>query len=232
MNPQATAISADLAREIRKPEPLPPLTLHGILEDVQQLEQARDEAEAEGDAAAVSAIEQEFSRYLDSHVLAKKIDGIAAWIRECDACADRMEAEGKRMLERASHWRARRDRVKASTLYAMQSHGLKAIESAGNRLRVHGNGGLQPIEVRTAALPQKYMDATVRIPVDALLELVDAMRDTRLSRVVPAWMPPLMRAVSDSAWEPANGRIREALRTGEVVPGAKLLERGAHLVVD
>lgn len=200
---------------------------------------------------ALSAISTQIAAYVRAH--AAKVDGIAYTIREFNSRAEVETAEAARHSKRASGWKAKATRLKDYVLRFMQSAQppITRLEVAGNRLRVQANGGVVPLEITDAALvPRDMCVYTLTCGYEQLQriqELADILED------------PRMRAAVDSARvEPDTAAIRAALsrrvicpacngvldvvngcgkcaNTGTVageVPGARLLERGAHLRVE
>ena len=124
----------------------------------------------------------------------------------------------------------------------MREHGWKHLKTDKNTIALRGNGGVQPLEITDAAVPNELCDIVVRMPADAWQRLL-----------LDGTNPPVFQVLSA---EPANARIREALRMpcvecnsygtkdGEKdsptcpachgsgtqqVPGARLLPRGEHI---
>ena len=168
MNPEAEAISGELVREMAKAEPLP-LSLYGILEDLRELEQMREEAEADGDAPAEAAASTAIREYIGSQVLGKKMDGIVHHIKHWREMAALAEREGKRLLALSKRCARDADRLESDTVYAMQAHGVKEIrigdgETRQNSVRVQRDGGMGKLEVDdVAALPDEFVRRSVTL---------------------------------------------------------------------
>ncbi len=206
MGQNRSEVAEALAIELRKPEPLPPLSLHRIEDELMQLIQAREDAAAEGlMPEELKVFDAEIDRYVAAEV--RKVDGIAHAINGALAFAAEAQREADRLADRAKAWKARADRIKAATLYAMQMHGVRVLETSTNRLRVQANGGVAPLEVNAEVLSPEYLDVMVKMPVSEAIRL---------------------ELTFNASW-PSQERIREALKRGENVIGAKLGEWGVHL---
>ena len=191
------------------------LTLFEIEKDRQELLDMRDEAmEAGALPAELEAIDKALQEYECREV--RKVDGTAHAITVYNQAADIVEAEIKRLQGRAKSLRGRADRIKANALAAMQAFGVKKLETPLHYLRVQGNGGLEPLTVDMEVLPRSYQTVTVRLGAKTWDNFSEGtgLRYNVLDRGIFA------------------DTIRDALKRGEVIPGAKLEERGVHLRVE
>lgn len=233
----------------------PTLSLYQIEVQLQQLIEARDEAEAEGDSQAVAVIDQEIAAYASREV--RKVDSIANYIRHCEAQAELASAEAARLKEAAGRWAARAERLEQATLAAMQAHGVRVLESATNRLTVAKNGGVEPLETNLASLPPEFCFVNGKIPLPLIHDFLDYLAGRNEDR------QKLLAGLSSGA-RPDDSAIRKALAervpcpecsavgtldrpktSGDTVracekcngvgtvprevPGARLLPRGVHL---
>jgi hypothetical protein len=181
----------------------------------------------------------------------RKVDGIAATLRECEARAAIAAEEAKRLAKRAESWLARFQRIKASTLRAMQTHGVTKLETPTNRLRIQANGGKEPLDVYAPSeLAPELLRGTLDISGSDYAALCAFLAQFR----APSELLPVM-----PVFNPDNDAIRAALKgrvvcpeckgildvsagcktcengSGTVpasVPGARLLPRGEHLRVE
>jgi Siphovirus Gp157 len=184
------------------------LSLYQIEFELAELLSVRDQAEAEGDSEALVAIDAQIAAYKIAEP--RKADSYiavmfraSAKIDACDAELDRIKAIRKREQDLL-------DRMKANALAAMQNHGVKEIRGSLHSMRVQNNGGLLPLEI--SAWPKDSSGRFAPQPYDG-------------TGALPASFMKLLAVPNTEA-------IREALKRGEEVPGAKLLERGSHLRVD
>lgn len=175
----------------------------------------RAEAESEGDAEQLAVLDKEIDAWMAQEI--RKVDHIAAYIKECERRATIELEEGERHFDRAHTWQARADRVRASALAAMQAHDIKVVETPANTIRRQRNGGLDPIEVTDfEAIPQGLKRITVTLPLVLWKAIVKAgFSDEQIA---------ITRRV-----EAALDLIRAELREGRKVPGVEKRERGEHL---
>lgn len=197
----------------------PNLALYQIEQRLSELLDLRNQAEEDGDAEALAIIDKQFEEYFLREV--KKVDGICHALQAFESAADIADAESARLSMRAKNLRAQHDRIKAATLKAMQDHGVRVLETPTNKLRVQANGGKEPLEV--TAVSDKFQDCIVKLP---------QLLWRAILREIPGLLLEEVGHNSRETQEPNGERIREALRRGEEVPGAKLLPRGFHLRVE
>src|SRR5690242_10403896 len=190
------------------------LALYQIEQRLAELLELRNIAAEDGDTEALEAIDKQFEEYFLREV--KKVDGICHALHAFESAADSAFEEAGRLHERGNRLIAQRDRIKAATLKAMQDHGVRVLETPTNKLRVQANGGLDPLEI-VDPLPTDYLNITVTMPMQQWLELTLGA------------LPSIEKTAKLS---PANEAIRQALKRGEEVPGAKLLPRGFHLRIE
>jgi hypothetical protein len=151
------------------------LSLYNIETELAQLIDAREQAEAESEPPeTLAVIDQQIQAYFVAEV--RKVDGIARYIHNCKAQAAAARAEGDRLYRWGARWESRLERVKAATIYAMGAVGLKKIESAENRLRLQKNpASVDVYDVK--ALPDEFLNATVRMSMSRWKQIVEAARD-------------------------------------------------------
>lgn len=169
------------------------------------------------------AVEAQIAEYITAEV--HKVDGIAAAVRICQHNAAIAKEEAERIAKHAAAWEAREKRIKESALRAMVENGVTQLQTATNRLRVQGNGGLEPLEVDgvtesgetfdqpLTTVPVRFQEITVTLPLEEWLELATASHGYRKQYSVN------------------NGELRQALKRGPV-EGAQLLPRGKRLRVE
>jgi hypothetical protein len=203
------------------------LALYQIEQRLAELLELRNIAAEDGDTEALEAIDKQFEEYFLREV--KKIDGICHALHAFEQAACAAEIEATRMKNRANYLMAQRDRIKAATLKAMQDHGVRVLETPTNKLRVQANGGLEPMEVSgIEELPSELLTVIARVPESVwvdVLEITEAFGDYATYSV-------LEKASAIAKTEPNSEAIRQALKRGEEVPGAKLLPRGVHLRIE
>lgn len=202
------------------------LSLYQIERELDELLDLRDEAAGDGALPAeLAAIDKQIAGYFSREV--RKVDGIAHAINTYLNMAEAADKEADRMKQRAIALEARANQIKHASLYAMQAHGITKLETPTNRLRVKKNGGKEPLYVDPERASDEYTDVTVKLPWRIWISLCAIEESTHFS------VHGLDATVTFQLDLSTNqDRIREALRRGESVPGAKLLPRGVHLRVE
>ena len=181
------------------------ISLYQIEDALQQLVDLREQAEAEGDADALAVIDQQLREYLTQE--ARKVESYAHMIHHqgdlVEACNRQIERI-KTIRDRAANFR---DWLKANALAVMQAFGVRELATPTNKLKIQGNGGVQPLEVEWPK------DSSGRYE---LLPIGDPRAADKPVKVFVAL---------------DTDRIRNALKDGSTLPYAKLLEQGEHLRV-
>jgi hypothetical protein len=180
------------------------ISLYEIEAGLSELMQAREEAEGPEEVAAV---EQAIQEYVSREV--KKVDGIRSYIKYAQmAQSDAAKA--------AEVWGQRIERLKGMVKGIMEATGQKRLNGVTGYFMLKGNGGLAPLNIQDDVLPDEYRNITVTMPLDIWNAAV--MQIGGIPQAGPGRI------------EPANTRIREALKEG-AVPGAWLEDRGQHIEV-
>lgn len=199
------------------------LALYQIQDDLMQLLGLAEEPDLDPESKA--AIDQQISAYFMAQV--RKVDGIAVAVRACRSAAAEVRAERARLDAILEAWEARERRIKDNAMYAMQAHGVRVLETPKNKLRIQGNGGVEPLFVDEKREVDEFHDITVTLTICQWCDLVKAglaaevlteSQAVEFERRFPSF--------------PSNERIRGALTRGNKVPGAQLLTRGQHLRVE
>lgn len=173
------------------------------------------------------AVEAQIAEYITAEV--RKVDGVAAAVRICQRNAAIAKEEAERISKHAVAWEAREKRIKESALRAMVENDVTQLQTATNKLRVQGNGGLEPLEVDGVtesgetfdqpldSVSIQFQEITVTLPLQQWIELgVEMATPSHGYR----------QKYSVNNWE-----LRQALTRGPV-EGAQLLPRGKHLRVE
>lgn len=138
----------------------PAMSLFKIEAELLQLMQLREETAADADmtpaeiAESMKAIDQAIEEYVKREV--QKADGIAAYLRECEARAETLAKEAKRLMATAAAWDKRRELVENVTRAAMQSMGKKLIEGGNSTLKLAKNPASVEV-VQPDLVPDDYM---------------------------------------------------------------------------
>lgn len=196
---------------------------NGLLAAVAAWEEAREAVElvpvdAEEERAQAllrfDRAEAELKEYLAQEV--RKVEGIASYIRYCDAMEERCDQEVKRLRERRQSWAQRRDRVKQFVLDVMQQFDVKKFETSTSAIRRQANGGtVAPVITDPLNVPSRYVRLTVQMTQEQFEQLPMAVR----------------MKLSVKEREFATGKIAADLAAGIEVPGAKAGQRQEHLRV-
>lgn len=220
MNDQLETTAA--RSEAAKPylEGLAKLSLYQIEDNLMELLALSEEKDLEPEAAV--AIELQVASYFLAEV--RKVDRIVAAIRKCQSAAEECRKESARLASVAVAWEMREKRIKDNSKYAMQTHGVRVIETPQHKLRICGNGGLKPLFVDSQRDVDEFHDIAVTMNLPQWCDMVKAA-------VQAGVLTEKEASVMEHRFPsfPNNDRIREALTRGETVPGAKLLDRGEHL---
>ena len=227
----------------------PGLAKDGVEAELQELLEAREDAEAEGAPPdELAAIDERVKQYALAHV--RKVDSTAVALRACRGFQEECEKEASRLWAQAKRHMARHERIKSAVMWAMAQLGVTKLSTPQNTLRVQGNGGLEPLEVYDSE----------QLPTDKQIAIVTMRRDA-----FEAWQKreiehggTMIDAPYRVQYQPNNEAIRAELKkrvpcpsctgvpdvdcicarcndTGTVparVPGARLLPRGTQLRVE
>ncbi len=198
------------------------MTLYAIEQTLEDLCRARDAAADDGDVAAVKSIDEALAEYLTQEI--GKVDSYAGVIRRLEDDAARCDQEADRLARRAKRFRSDVDRLKRNALAAMQRFGLTELKTPTTTIRRCANGGVQPLQLNVAEpLPVGLRKVTVVMPGDAfewLCSIMDRVNEPH---------PLIGRSLCAARYDPDSDRIREALKAGQEIAGAKLLPRGEHV---
>ncbi len=163
---------------------------------------------------ALAMIEKALAEYQSLEVA--KVDNCHRFLSSIKYLVPALKAEAAAITARAKRLEAAGEWLKERIMQAMELGGKKRVDGRhGRYLLRKGNGGLAALHVdEGAVLPDEYIDVTVRM---------------RLSN----WeaIKGEVKILSAPVIFPSQERIRAAIAAGEIVPGARLLDRGAHLEI-
>ena len=198
------------------------ISLYNIEDSLQQLTELRESAELEGDSEALKVIDQQIREYLTKE--AAKVTSYVGLIRSREMTALACSAEIDRLQNIKRQALADVERLKDNALATMQAFDVKELRATpGGGLRRQGNGGLQALEVDADALPDSLKVVSLNIHLDVWRAIQQAFDGD----------PRFQAGTTFGAHitQPNQERIREAMKHGEKIPGAKLLPRGEHVRV-
>lgn len=198
------------------------------LADIANAENSEDIAEAKD---ALAMIEKTLAEYQSLEV--RKVDNCHRFLTCINHLVPALKAEAAAITARAKRLEAAGEWLKERIMQAMELGGKKRVDGeSGRYLLRKGNGGIAKLHVdgwddekkrwseTEGALPEEFIDVTLRMKADEWESLILHVG----IRAMPVPISPIMS-------EPSQDRIRKALAAGEIVPGARLLDRGQHLEV-
>lgn len=198
------------------------LSLYHIETDLLQLLEYREERQADTTEPAseeeLKAIDGEIQKCMEQ--LPAKVEGVAGIVRMWRATASQAKSERDRYARIVSAIEAREKRLLAYAADVMillpePAKGCRKLMGRdGSQLLLKGNGGIQPLAVDEAMLPDDFRDVTVVMPLTKWNSVSPTLPNCRITQTAPG-----------------NARIREAIARGEGVPGAHLEPRGQHVEV-
>jgi hypothetical protein len=206
-------------------------------------------------AELLAAMDAQIKAHIAGEV--RKVDGIRAYLRNCEAQLQAAKNEILRVTQYQRVWESRHERVKDVTLAVLRefvqpdSQGRVKLEGATGSLAIHANGGKLALEITQPELvPDEFCRMVGWIQADAWDHIVNELRDSELVRASKFERTPandLIRAALESDCETCAGLGRIAVHTEEdlepslcgacggdgktKVPGARFLPRGERLVV-
>ena len=205
----------------------PSLSLFQIDTELLDLQRYREEIAADTEmqpsdiALSLEAIDAQIQAYVERHV--RKVDGIAAYLRECETRAIVLKAEAKRMQALAAMWDARGERLEAVTIAVMQATGAQQLEGAHSMFKIRKNP--PSVEVtEPESVPREYLRLGVKMTVALWSRLMLHLKQT------DAGMAAELPAPSEP--EPMKDAIKRELKAGVAVAGCKLIEDKVRLVVE
>jgi hypothetical protein len=185
-----------------------------------ELEEAFDQLQEERDMTGMISGESRKRCTLLFAELGKKIDRIAAYLRNQQRKATIAAEEAQRLQQRRRSAEQRVSDVKEMLTYFMHGRGLKRLEGELNTIRLQTNS--QPsLQVDDWSLPQEFCLHTGTIPHRLLKEMLEHLPIGLRGEFLQAMINT----------QPNTQLVRDALLRGQVVAGAKL-ERGSHIRID
>jgi hypothetical protein len=251
--------------------PLPAMPLYQIDRELMELIALREEMEDSAGAKIArgalpldvhakltyedecKAVDTRIAQYMTA--AREKTDAIAYTIRELLKRSEIAADESARLVKRSASWKAQATRLKDYVLRFMTgaTPPITRMETPVNRLRVQGNGGLQPLDVYDASLlPLEYVRWTFSVngpQLARLREMAMVTEDEELGKILYAGASrpqpdndAIRAALSQHVVCPACNGVLDVINgcakcagRGTVpaeVPGARLLERGKGLRVE
>lgn len=204
------------------------ISLYNIESALAGLMQLRELAEAEGDSEALAVADKEIKAYLSAE--AQKVTNYVSLIRNETLAAQACEEEAERFADMAKRKRATIQRLKDIALEAMQAFGVKELKATpGGGLRRQANGGIEPLEVLdNASLPKELQLKSITMNVEAWETIGKWLGMHEGGLIIWHTLSDLLEGQQPQA---STHFIRNSLKRGESITGAKLLPRGEHVRV-
>jgi Siphovirus Gp157 len=174
--------------------------------------------------ASLEAIDKQIAEYVMREIA--KVDGIAAYLRECETRASVLRLESERIADQADAWMERHDRIEAITLRVMQQTGATLLEGRTSTFKVRKN----PPSVEVAQpdlVPLDYRRITVTMTAGLWSRLISVLVSERGAPVLADLL-----ACKKTNDEPVKTEIGKELKQGVGVPGCRLVDDKVRLVVE
>lgn len=200
----------------------PNMSLFGIETQLIELLQFREDLLADPELQgaereeSLQATEERIREYVAAEV--KKVDGIARYMRECEARARIAKDEAERIKARQRMWESRYEKLKTITESVMIQTGQRKLEGQGNTLSLRKCP--PSVEIAQEGLvPPEYRQVTVTMSQALWDEVYEEMKGrTNLGTEA--------RIKFDGA---SKSKIGEALKRGDGVPGCSLVSEKMYL---
>lgn len=236
------------------PNPLPRMSLFQISSDLRGLIEQRTDAEERREQSAIDglfpleSIEQEIAtidglirQYIRAEI--RKVDGIAAAIKEFDARAEIHLKESDRLRKLAEQEQETSDRIRETAIAVMTELGETKMRGEMSALRVQNNGGVQPLNIaQPDMVPEKYQVVTFELRSDMFeyfcTQFEGAYKIKQHLHPDNGAVRKVLEAAQRSEaaieilaetekWTPEEKQ--QAMSKVERVPGCRLDPRGVHL---
>jgi hypothetical protein len=170
-----------------------------------------DRSECEAECAAAR---DEIARYVNAEV--QKVDNITGFLRWCAANEQQAKAEAARVTRLQRIWQTIGENVKRYALEAMQVSGKRRLETPTSRLRIQTNSQASVVIENAQTVPDRFIVKTLEVSGEAWATITEAGLAENF-------------VVKETSF--SLSRIAAALKSGELVPGARLV-KGEHLRVE
>ena len=207
------------------------LSLYQIEHELLDLMRFREDVAQDADMtpeeakASLKAIDNQITEYVHREIV--KVDGIAAYLRECDARSAVLKEEAARIYAQAQVWSRRRNQLYEITLRVMQQTGATQLDGANSTVKVKKN----PPSVDVAQpelVPAAYNRWQVTMNGDLFSRLMAHLMGTPKGS-------PLYIELQGCEWKQIGhmkDAIKQELKAGVGVPGCRLVDDKVRLVVE
>lgn len=156
-------------------------TLHQIETELRELCELRDDVNAELEPEAAKAIDDQIADFVGREI--RKVTSIAALLRYFRSQVAAATAEEEHARRWRDRWDGRYKRLAGMVHGVMVAMDVQKLEGATDRFRRQNNP--QALEVvDTAAIPDEYMKATIRLPFTVWKDIVLAVKAEELAQMV------------------------------------------------
>lgn len=209
----------------------PNLSLYGIETQLMELLQFRESVAEDPDMMpaeiedSLTACDRQIEEYVRARI--HKVDGVAAYLRECRKHAEALAEEAKRITAWSKAWKAREERLERVAIAAMQSFEKTRIEGQHSILTLRKNPPSTNVR-QPDLVPAEYIRLTIKIS-KALLDRIQ----TLLMKTDQGGMlfSELLDVRADAKEEISNSKILAELKAGGSVPGCDLVRDKVRLEV-
>lgn len=158
-----------------------------IDDEIDQVAQAFDLYEEEGEPETLATIEEYFGKLIDDRD--RKLDNYAGLIRSWETMAKARKEEANRIARLAEIDLNKVKRAKDRLKLWMDSKGISKIETNYNKFAIQANGGVCPLEIDPeyredpAKLPEIYQKKTISPDTEAIRADLDAGGELSFARL-------------------------------------------------
>lgn len=209
----------------------PNLSLYNIRTELLELLRYREEIASDPDMTpqemqtSLEICDDRIREYVTGEIA--KVDGIAAYFRECDARQEALRAEAKRILAQADIWEQRGKRLNQITLRVMQQTGATHLEGATSTFKVRKNPPSLDV-AQPELVPAPYQ----RRQVTLTTALWDRLLAHLFATPKGATLFVELQECKISEPEAMKDAIKKELKAGVGVPGCRMREDSVRLVVE
>jgi Siphovirus Gp157 len=206
------------------------LSLYRIETELLELMRLREETAQNPDAtpqeaaAEMQAIDKQITEYVHREVA--KVDGIAAYLRECETRAAVLKAEAKRIAAQADAWTERGEHLEEVTLRVMQMIGATQLDGTTSTFKVRKNPPSVEV-VQPELLPDTHQRVTVTMTGEMYRRIIRCVLEGCYSDLFDD-----LKGCKTGDFEPLKGTIARDLKAGIGVPGCTLVTDKVRLVVE
>jgi hypothetical protein len=174
---------------------------------------------------SLEVVDDRIREYVTREV--EKVDGIAAYLRECEAHAAALRIEASRIIGHAKAWEARGERLESVTLGVMLKLEATQLDGATSTFKVHKNPPSLDVQ-NPAALPAEYRRIKVTLTAALWERALGALMATE--KGAPIFQELINCNVS--APEAMMVEIKTELKNGGSVIGCRTIDDKVRLVVE